>query len=113
MVLLALPLSRTQFDGDFLRFRLKQHSYEQQMAGFAPLKPKTAHCFVFDEMRDTSWFLGPDPYDQMIIYVSEDLAGASKPKVERFSPESKCPPWQKVTHIRPLSGRYYLADTSF
>jgi len=113
VVLGALPLTMRLLDGDDLRFRLMQHSYEQQIAGFAPLAPHTAHCFVFDQVEDHFYLGGANfsPYDKMIVYVSEDLAGKTDPKVERFSPESKCRSWPEVRNIRHLTGRFYLADS--
>jgi hypothetical protein len=112
LVLAVLPATRW-VDGDDWRFRLQRQKYEAQIATFAPLAPRTAHCFVFDQIEDHFYIGGASfsPYDKMIVYVSEDLAGQADPKVERFSPESKCRSWQEVRNIRPLTGRYYLADS--
>jgi hypothetical protein len=111
VVLLALPLAMCFTDGDLLRFKLQQQKFNSLVAG-AAVEKDTAICFVFDRVQDNFYLGGAnfDPYEKLIIYVSEEAAGEENPRLGRFV-ASDCPPPETVTRIRQLSGRFYLGST--
>jgi hypothetical protein len=49
----------------------------------------SAHCVIFDQIQDNFYIGGAgfNPYDKLLLYVSEDLAGQESPPIDSFSSE--------------------------
>ena len=49
-------------------------------------------------------------HNSMILYGSGDISGEEFPRIDKFV-SGDCPSPGEMQHIRPLTGRYYLATT--
>jgi hypothetical protein len=113
LVLIVLPVAMRGFDVDYLRFLLQERKFNSLVAERGPLMVEhSAYCFIFDRVVD-NFYIGSanfPPYEKLILYASEDAVGAS-PRIESFSSRGECPDVGTMRNVRPLKGRYYLADT--
>jgi hypothetical protein len=112
VVLLGLPATMAKIDADYFRFRLQRPKFEALVAQQSSAMPeRSAHCFVFDQVQDNFYFGGAnfDPFEKLVLFVSEDIAGGTAPPIESFSKESNCPPPRSLRNIRQLEGRFYMA----
>jgi hypothetical protein len=112
VVLIGLPVALRTIDTDYLRFRLQQQKFEALVAQQPDAMPeRSAPCFVFDYVQDNFYIGGAnfDPFNKLILFVSEDLATETNPRIDNFASESKCPKPGSLRDVRKLKGRFYIA----